>query len=431
MHTDRPVYSPSAPEVAVTCPGAERHRRAPGDGGHNRARAAAVDTPRRLGVLLLTSSIVISFLAASAAPTPLYDRYEAIWHGSALTVTVAFAIYALAVLAGLLTLGELSNEVGRRPILLAALAGQAIALVLFATAGSFVPLLIGRAVQGIAAGAALGTLSAAIIESDAVRGTIASAAAPPAGTGSGTLLSGLVVQFLPGPTHTIYLILIAVFAVQALGVLAQIPASRPGRLTLHSLRPRIAVPQAARTAFTGTAPALVAVWGLAGFYGALSPALWVSLAHDGSVWRSALGMFLLAALASLATVVLRRRDGHTLAVIGAATMLPGLALMAAAIVSGSGALFLLASAVAGFGFGAGFQGSIRTLAPLSSDRERPGLLSAVFVVSYLALGIPAVAAGALVSSGVTLTTVAVGLVIVVAALTAFALVASLRLRGPR
>ena len=66
----------------------------------------------RLGLL---ASIVIAFLAASSAPTPLYQHYDLVFHGTALTSTVAFAFYALAVLVGLLSLGEVARtSVGGR-----------------------------------------------------------------------------------------------------------------------------------------------------------------------------------------------------------------------------------------------------------------------------------------------------------------------------
>ncbi|MEO7007773.1 MAG: hypothetical protein ABI156_01370, partial [Caldimonas sp.] len=55
--------------------------------------------------------------------------------------------------------------------------------------------------------------------------------------------------------------------------------------------------------------------------------------------------------------------------------------------------------VAGAGFGAGFQGAVRTVVPYAAPRERAGVLSVIFVVSYLALGGPAVAAGVLISQG--------------------------------
>ena len=65
------------------------------------------------------ASITLFFLAASAAPTSLYAVYQARWGFSPITTTVVFGIYALSVLAALLTLGKLSDHVGRRPVLIA------------------------------------------------------------------------------------------------------------------------------------------------------------------------------------------------------------------------------------------------------------------------------------------------------------------------
>jgi MFS family permease len=73
--------------------------------------------------IIALGSITVSFLAASAAPTPLYATYQRAWGFSALTVTVIFGVYALAFLAALLTLGRISDHIGRRPVLFAGIAG--------------------------------------------------------------------------------------------------------------------------------------------------------------------------------------------------------------------------------------------------------------------------------------------------------------------
>jgi len=49
--------------------------------------------------------------------------------------------------------------------------------------------------------------------------------------------------------------------------------------------------------------------------------------------------------------------------------------------------------ISGVGFGSGFQGGIRTVVPLAAAHERAGLVSLLYVVSYLGLGVPAVLAG--------------------------------------
>src|SRR5579859_8142420 len=84
--------------------------------------------------VFVLASLVVALLASSAAPTPLYAIYQAQWHFTPITTTVVFGVYAMAVLAALLTLGKLSDHVGRRPVLLTALAVHAGSLVIFATA---------------------------------------------------------------------------------------------------------------------------------------------------------------------------------------------------------------------------------------------------------------------------------------------------------
>src|SRR3954452_22842589 len=100
--------------------------------------------------LFLLASLIVSLLAASAAPTLLYATYAQEWGFTPITTTVIFGVYAVAVLASLLTLGRLSDYLGRRPVLLAALAVQAASLVVFATAGGVGQLFAARIIQGLA-----------------------------------------------------------------------------------------------------------------------------------------------------------------------------------------------------------------------------------------------------------------------------------------
>jgi MFS family permease len=92
-----------------------------------RPPARVYTLPPRAGFYLL-ASITASFLAGSSAPTPLYPVYQRLWHFSPVTVTVIFAVYALALLAMLLVAGRLSDHVGRRPVLLATTAAQALTI---------------------------------------------------------------------------------------------------------------------------------------------------------------------------------------------------------------------------------------------------------------------------------------------------------------
>lgn len=91
--------------------------------------------------------------------------------------------------------------------------------------------------------------------------------------------------------------------------------------------------------------------------------------------------------------------------VGTAGLFVGVGITLLAITATSEALFFVGTVVAGAGFGAGFQGAIRTVIPLARPHERAGVLSVIYLVSYLAMGLPAVIAGFLVvHAGGVLTT---------------------------
>src|SRR5438105_4003708 len=99
----------------------------------------------------------MTFSANGAAPTPLYQKYQSHFGLTPFMVTVIFAAYVLCLLLALLTVGSLSDYIGRRPSILAALALNVLAMVLFMTAGSAAALIVARAIQGSATGLAITT----------------------------------------------------------------------------------------------------------------------------------------------------------------------------------------------------------------------------------------------------------------------------------
>jgi predicted MFS family arabinose efflux permease len=345
------------------------------------------------------ASITVVFLAASSAPTPLYATYQKAWGFSALTTTVVFGVYALAFLSALLIVGRLSDHVGRRPVLLAGIAGQIVSLVVFGDAHSVATLLVARVVQGLATGAAIGAVGAGMLDIDQERGAVANATAPGLGTASGALLSSFAVQWLPAPTRLVYLVLAGVLVAQAFGLLwlPETSPRTPG--AWRSLVPQIALPAQTRAPMLAAGPVLFAVWALAGFYGSLGPALIDHLVGSASVIDAGLGLGVLAGVAAVTTYVLRATPASRVMLIGTGTLIAGVAVVLLSVWANSAQGFFAGTVVAGVGFGAGFQGGIRLVAPLAHPDQRAGVLSVLFIVSYLGLGIPAVAAGVAVVRG--------------------------------
>jgi MFS family permease len=346
--------------------------------------------------LYLLASITLFFLAASSAPTPLYAVYQARWGFSPITTTVVFGVYAVAVLLALLFVGSLSDHVGRRPVLLAAIAVQMVSMVVFATANGVTELFAARVVQGLSTGSALGAVGAGMLDIDRVRGTLTNAVAPILGTASGALLSGVFVQFLPVPTHLIYLSLLGVFALQAVGVFLMAETGQPQPGAWRSLRIQVGLPPAVRSAFLVAVPVLVALWSLGGFFASLGPALTRVVTGSTSPVLGGLGLFVLAGSGAVAVVVTRNARPDRQMVLSTIGLLAGVAITIVSVDELSTSLYFVGTAIAGAGFGAAFQGAIRTVIPLARVHERSGVLSLLFVVSYLALGLPAVIGGYLV-----------------------------------
>ena len=145
-------------------------------------------THRSLGFWILALTQVL-FFAASSAPSPLYVVYQEQWQFSSFTLTVVFASYAAALLLTLLTVGGMSDFVGRRRVLAVSLVIELVAMLAFLTADGVWWLLGARVVQGVATGLAAGALGAALTDlAPAGRPTIAPAvntAAPATGLAVG------------------------------------------------------------------------------------------------------------------------------------------------------------------------------------------------------------------------------------------------------
>ncbi|WP_247657978.1 MFS transporter [Micromonospora sp. U56] len=366
--------------------------------GSRGGRLMSIAGQRRISpdvALFLLASILVSFVASSTAPTPLYEIYQARWHFSPITTTMVFAVYALAVLASLLTFGKLSDHVGRRPVLLVAIAVQMISLVIFIFANGVSALLAARVVQGLAAGAATGAVGAAMLDINRYRGTLTNSIAPGIGYGTGALLSALLIQYLPAPTRLVYAVLLGILLVQGVGVVLMRETVTPMKGALQSLRPEIALPRAVRGPLLVVAPVLFAVWALAGFFGALGPAL-VRALMATSIVVGGLVVFVFAVFQSATILLLRNAAARTVMLIGIAALILGMIITLISVTAESIPGFFVGLALGGVGFGGGFQGSLKTVMPLVEAHERASVLSLLYIVCYVGFGLPTVIAGFLV-----------------------------------
>ncbi|VVO08249.1 MFS transporter [Pseudomonas fluorescens] len=367
--------------------------------------------------LVFLAITLLTFLAASSAPTPLYHLYQEGLHFSAGMLTLIFGVYALSLLAALLTVGSLSDHLGRKPVIFAALVLDMLAMLLFIHEDSVAWLIAARTLQGFATGMATAVLGAALLDTDRQQGPLVNSVAPLLGMACGAMGSSLLVEFAPLPTQLIYWTLLALMLLQALCVwrLPETVGRIPGALA--SLRPTLHVPPQARRALWLSLPVDVAVWAMGGFYLSLAPSL--VRAATGST-SNLIGGGLVAVLTlsgALMIFTLRNRPADKVLRLGAGLLAIGVTLILTAVHSASLPLFFIATLIAGSGFGAGFLGALRSVVPLALPHERAGLMSAFYVLSYLAFCLPSLLAGNLIRSfGLIATTDGYGAVLILLSL---------------
>jgi predicted MFS family arabinose efflux permease len=347
--------------------------------------------------LWLQTLILLAFLAASSAPTPLYSVYREAWGFSAVTLTVIFGVYAIALLLALLVLGSISDHVGRRPVIIGALLLEVVAMAAFMAASSVPLLIVARIIQGLATGAATSVLAAGLMDLDRQRSPLINSVAPMVGLAVGALGTSVLVQFAPAPLQLSFVILAGAFVLLAALAcfLPETAVKRPG--VLSAMLPTVAVPQHAWKALLLVAPIDVAAWALGGFYFSLGPTLIGKVTGMHSPVVGGVLIFVLTVSAAVSVLLLRAWAPQRMLISGIVALIAGVGTTLLAIDSGNAVLFFLGTIVAGFGFGVGFLGALRTLLPLAQPHERAGLMAAYYILSYLAFCLPAILAGIMVS----------------------------------
>jgi predicted MFS family arabinose efflux permease len=345
---------------------------------------------------VLAAAVIGLALFASVTPSPLYGIYSELWGFSPLVLTLVYGTYAFGVLTTLILAGRVSDEVGRRPVLLVALGSLLVTTVLYMLAQSVVWLFVARGLQGLATGLALAAASAALLDLHARRDPagagLANGVASAGGLGLGMLVSAACVEFLPAPRVTPYVVLFVLFAIAFAGTLLMPePVSTRSRPRLTPQRP--GVPAVVRRPFVLAGLGVLSSWSIGGLFFALGPQLTAVVFDTQNHLVSALSVVVLAGAGALAQLVFGRTAPWLGAAAGSVALAVGLLLIVLAAGESSGALLLIGAVVGGAGFGVAFLGSLRALSVAIPHEQRAQVMSAFYVVAYASLSIPAIVAG--------------------------------------
>jgi MFS family permease len=340
--------------------------------------------------------VFLTAMLGNALPTPLYVLYQAEWHFDAGILTLVFATYSAGVLLSLLLAGRVSDQIGRRPVLAAALVLSALSTVAFLVADGTTWLYVGRLLSGLSAGLVTGTGTAMLSElagPDRIRqASVLSTVATGGGIGLGPPLAGLLAEYAPHPTLLVFWVYLALLVAVAPALLV-VPETRETRTRLVLQFRGLHVPPAERSVFLGACAAAFVSLALAGLFTALAPTI---LRQVLEVRNHALGGVLVGALflASCTTQVLLGRQPPRRTVRFSMGLTVGaLALVVLSLRVGSVGFFLLTAAVSGIAGGAAFVGSIAVANAAAPPERRGEVVSTYFTAAYLGLAFPVIGVG--------------------------------------
>lgn len=348
--------------------------------------------------------MVTAVFVLSNSPTPLYVHWQQQLGFSAGMLTVIFATYIAGLLLTLLVAGQLSDRLGRKPVLIPGLLAAILACVLFATASSILMLGLARLLTGIAVGVIVSAGMAGVVDMGGAqrkrRASLAASVAMVFGAGLGPLLAGTLAQTYAHPIIPIFSIEFAVL-ISALIIASTLPfRKRPGRASGHPHSklhlPTVPAPNRRHLAFgiAVFAPGITAT----SFVLSLGPSVLAKLLEVRSpliAGGMACAMFLTATGVQF---IVSRLHIRTIFLLGATSTILAMVSLTISVHASTAVLFIVAALLAGAGQGLGQLGGLTLIGTHVPDNHRAEANAVLNIGGYIPAGLLPVATGYLIDA---------------------------------
>ena len=344
--------------------------------------------PTRHAPALLAFALCLITLAVNLQ-APLYITYADLSGQGAAATAVAFSGYVLGVLPVLLALGGLADRVGRRPLILVALALSMIATLIMLLSPSLASLGVARLFLGLGTGLASATATAYMSElmrpGESDRAAIWVTASTSLGFGLGAALTSLFLlrgqTLTPGSFH-----LQLALATFALALVWRLPDPRP---TQRSAMLRLRCYPSGSLAY---GLAILLAWACVGLVIALLPG--ILRQHGLSAW-SGFSTFCVISCGLLFQPLARRMASARATLLGLLFLPCSYALLAWGADSGNLA-GMLAGAVAASSacYGFIYLGGLAAVNQLAGQ-EKTRASAGFFLLAYLGFSLPVIFTGLL------------------------------------
>ena len=316
--------------------------------------------------------------------TPLFPLYQDRFALSNGEITLLFAVYSLTVAPTMLLMGNLSDVIGRKRVILPALTAMAAGSAVMGVADSVPVLFAGRVLQGLAIGGMLGVGTAFVVDharpQHKARAAALAGLAFRVGFGLGPGLGGLVAANLPDPVHLPFRMHAALTIVAILVVIVTPETVRRAR---GVMRIGVGVPAGQFRAFVSfLAPAIFLMSFLDGTLLSVVPLYMTDTLGVESVALIGLVGFFILGMGGVSPFIFGGLDPRRAVMIGAGTAAGSSLLIVLA--AGVGSVFIVVAAAALIGLlnGLILQGATTICGISVPLRERGKLISALYMTAY-------------------------------------------------
>ncbi|GAB90347.1 MFS transporter [Gordonia rhizosphera] len=332
--------------------------------------------------------------------SPLLLMYRDVEHYSSATVTLFLGVYVAGLAPALIIAGAVSDHLGRKLPMIAAVAFGVLGSVLLAfDQFGEVPIIIGRLFAGMSVGTAMSVGTSWLKElswpphdltADAGAGARRASLAFTLGSALGALVAGCIAQWGPSPQILPFLIHIAV-TVPFLWIIAKAPETvQPGPPA--PITTRLRVTSARHRRFVRVVlicgPWLFVACGLS--YGYQPVLLADSAGGLGLAYATLLSVIALGAGAAVQPLA-RRIDSHSSArglIVALITLIAGLMVMIASVATKDLLIGVAASIVLGCGFGIGLVSGLMEVQRIAPAHELAKLTGVFYAVAYIGFAAP-------------------------------------------
>lgn len=378
----------------------------------------------RMSFIGVTYAFLI-VMVGTTLPTPLYPIYGEAFGLSPLMITIIYAVYAIGVIGALLVFGQLSDQIGRRYILIPGVILSAVSALVFLFANGITLLFIGRILSGLSAGLFTSTATAALVNlapsHKQGKASMIASGVNMLGLGLGPLLAGILAQYLSYPMRLVFIVdfVILIPAFMAVWFMTEpVKVKQKAKLKVQKLR----VPSEVRATFIRAVIPVFAGFSMLGLFTAVSPTFLEQVLDFDN--KAVLGVIVFSTFcaSAIGQLLFTNTSDRIVLTLGSAILIIGVTLVGVALLSRSLLILLIGAIVSGVGQAFSFRAGLASVNAKTSSKERGEVTSSFFTVAYIALSIPVVGVGLLAKwTGIQIAGIVFSIVIALLALIALIL----------